>query len=215
MTTITRDMTKVADVIGELGLNIAEAQKELNAGYIDALVKLLAIAKHAIDTPDAAPGTDPAPSPDTISVLSSIAPPQYQYSQTTLEFAADMAQRSDKELSIGGSVGFGSVSLVGGYSSATGQDYRAAARITTIMQAVPSGKFAQELVNKAGEADIDFAATMKNASAADKRLAEATSALVEAFGGEVPPVEDPGAGGGEVPPAGGADAGGGGGGGNG
>ena len=34
MTTITKDMTKVADVIGELGLNIAEAQKEFDANYL-------------------------------------------------------------------------------------------------------------------------------------------------------------------------------------
>lgn len=184
MTILTKDMTKVADVIGELGLNIAEAQKELNAGYINSLVKLMALAKQAVKAKD-------TNAPDTISLISSIAPPHYQYTKTTLEFAADMAQRKEDEVSIGGSIGFGAVSLVGGYSSSTGQDYRAACRITTQMDSVSSNTFAQELVKKASEATIDFAATMEKASPADKRLAEATKSLISAFGGTVPEIPKP------------------------
>ena len=172
MTTITKDAANMAEIIGELGLNIAEAQKELNAGYIDALVKLLDVAKHATDESNVA------------KVLASISPPNYQYSRTTLEFAADMSRRTDTSTSLGGNVSFGSVSIQGGFSSATGEDYRASVRITTQMDALPSSEFGQRLVESV--TDFTTPALPSPASKADEKITKATTALISGFGGTVP-----------------------------
>lgn len=173
MTTITNDAAKVADIIGELGLNIAEAQKELNAGYINSLLHVLNVAKTMKVSPA-----------NLVDVVASIAPPHYQYSRTTLEFAADMAQRKDSSFQVGGSIGFGAVALHGAYSSASGEDYRAATRITTQLEAVPSNQFGKDLV-KNGSDNFTGDFTLPEATDADENLSKATSELIKGFKADV------------------------------
>jgi len=169
---LTSQLANIADIIGDLGLNIAEAQKELNAGYLDSLKVLVAIIK-SID-----PGKRNA---STIDILKALAPPRYQYTETVLDFSADLSET--KQQTIGGvlTANFSAVAVSASMAQSFGYDYRAAARITSTLSAYPNPGIADKLLARA-ENIRSAAANLPPAKGLDKDLQDKALALIDALG---------------------------------
>ena len=77
---LINDLTKVPNIIADLGLGIANAQKQMNSGYLDALRILVAqvasITKGLPEGPETARFVS--------ELLMNLAPPRYQFTQTEL-----------------------------------------------------------------------------------------------------------------------------------
>jgi len=72
------------------------------------------------------------------ALIKALAPSRYQFSETKLDFSADLSQT----LNVGGGlslgVGMAAVSVNASFSLAYGFDYRAATRINTVLHAIPA-----------------------------------------------------------------------------
>jgi hypothetical protein len=98
---LINDLTKVPNIIADLGLGIANAQKQMNSGYLDALRILVAqvasITKGLPEGPDTAKFVS--------ELLMNLAPPRYQFTQTELNVKLDLSQSIDVSVQAG--IGFG------------------------------------------------------------------------------------------------------------
>lgn len=146
------DLTKVPNIVGGLGLSIAAAQKAFNLDYMDNIERLVALVKMLLGGKKL--GTDGKPVDMTgeekgkvaqfdavfKDLLSALAPPRYQYTETTLAVRLDLAQTMDMSAEVGLGVGFGGVSLNAAFAIGYGYDYRAAAECRTVINAIPADK---------------------------------------------------------------------------
>lgn len=144
---LVEDLGNLPGIVGGLGLSIAEAQKQLNADFVLNVGRLLELIRNTLGTGAAAPDNDTREAIGKL--LTALAPSRYQFTETTIEFSADIAERMQKQTEIG--VGLGkAVMLNAAFSKAFGYDYRAAARITSVLHAVPVGQqMAAELLARA------------------------------------------------------------------
>ena len=98
---LINDLTKVPNIIADLGLGIANAQKQMNSGYLDALRILVAqvasITKGLPEGPETAKFVS--------ELLMNLAPPRYQFTQTELNVKLDLSQSIDVSVQAG--IGFG------------------------------------------------------------------------------------------------------------
>ncbi|WP_193210707.1 hypothetical protein [Luteolibacter marinus] len=129
---LTSQLYHLPAIIGRLGLSVANAQKALNADYTQNIKELIAVIKDLI------PASDPDTRATVESFIRQLAPSRYQFTETTLDFSADLSESLDVAGSIGLGAGFGAVVVNAGLSVGFGRDYRAAARIKTILHAIPA-----------------------------------------------------------------------------
>lgn len=141
---LVNDISYLPAILGRMGLSIAEAQDELNQGYVQAVAELVKLLG-GIPKPEAPkPGetTPPPPSidPQIATLLLQLAPSRYQFSETTFDFSADLAESFSAAASGALRLGTKAVALNAAMSVGFGYDYRAAARITCKLHALPAGK---------------------------------------------------------------------------
>jgi hypothetical protein len=147
MSRLVQDLGNLPAIVGGLGLSIAEAQKQLNADFVQNIGRLLEMISETLGADGAEPDNDSREA--IVKLLTALAPSRYQFTETTIEFCADIAERMQKQGELG--IGFGkSVMLNAAFSKAFGYDYRAAARITSVLHAMPVGQdMADELLRRA------------------------------------------------------------------
>lgn len=141
---LVNDISYLPAILGRMGLSIAEAQDELNQGYVQAvaeLVKLLGgIPKPEAPKPGDTTPPQPPIDPQIATLLLQLAPSRYQFSETTFDFSADLAESFSAAASGALRLGTKAVALNAAMSVGFGYDYRAAARITCKLHALPAGK---------------------------------------------------------------------------
>jgi len=141
---LTSQLYHLPAIIGRLGLSVANAQKALNADYTHNVKELVALIKDVI------PASDTDSKVAIESLLKQLAPSRYQFTETTLDFSADLSESLDVAGSVGLGAGFGAVVINAGLSVGFGRDYRAAARIKTILHALPADdKFTGDMLKQA------------------------------------------------------------------
>jgi len=138
-------LIEVADVVGDLGRNIAAAQKLLNKDYVESLQAMMRTAADHLD--QGSTGEERAAA--LMSLLRALAPSRYQYTETTVEFAADLAETKQRSSMIGGGVTFKMLQVNAAMSMGYGEVYRSAARITATIHAVPDAQLAATLLDRA------------------------------------------------------------------
>ena len=137
MDRLTGQLYHLPGIIAKLGISVANGQKALNADYLNNIKMIMAMINESIGDDVAAPEAKVGMVKD---LLKELAPSRYQFTETTLEFSADLSERKSTQLqgALGG--GFAGVTLSVGYARAFGYDYRAAARITTVLHAIPANE---------------------------------------------------------------------------
>lgn len=153
---LTSELYHLAAIVGRLGLSIASAQKAFNADYVAQIERLVQITSDVVPT-IVEQGSDEQKKKSAeilLKILTALAPPRYQYTETTIEFSADLAETFD--VGIQGTLGVGTkaITVNAGMTLGYGYDYRAAARIKSVIHAMPvDSDLVPELLNRAKEID--------------------------------------------------------------
>jgi len=193
---LIQDLSYVPHIVGGLGLSIAAAQKAFNADYLENIEKIVALAKAVAGGKKAdAEGKPIEMTEDEAKryaefqsffkeMLIALAPPRYQYSETTLTVKLDLAQSMDFGASVGLGLGFGGVTLNAAFTIGYSYDYRAAAECKTVIHAIPAdpGTFVK-LLERAAVIN-DKALTLPERSAVDENIIETTTRIFEKMIGE-------------------------------
>lgn len=195
MSDLIKDLSKVPNIIGGLGISIANAQKAFDVNYLESLERILALIKIMLGGKKADAGGNPANlteeekknlegmSQAIQEMLMKLAPSRYQFTETTLNVRLDLAQ----SLQVGGTVGLGfgvgAISVNAAFTIGYRFDYRAAAECRTVIHAYPADQatFAALL----GRADKlgDKVLELPPRSEVDKALFDKSSALLEKMTG--------------------------------
>lgn len=170
MDRLTSQLYHLSAIIGRMGLSIAEAQKELDANFLDGAARVLEMAR---STAGASAKFD-----DLRPMLEMLLPSRYQFTETTIEFSADLAEKT--AVTGGGTAGaaIGAFFVNASLAFSYGRDYRAAARITSVIHAYTptNGANGKELLARAKE--LAPVALPENTKA-DQQLIDNWNKLVE------------------------------------
>ena len=182
MSTLINDLTKVPNNIADLGLGIANAQKQMNTGYLNALSVLVPMVASITK---GLPKDNPETAKFFSELLMNLAPPRYQFTETELRVKLDLAQSVD--ISGQAKVGFAMGAFVVNAAFAAGfsSDYRAAAECRTVIHAILPTKDNKSLFDAllTRAAVLDAAAlTMPERSAFDNEQLKATNELMKTLG---------------------------------
>ncbi|MEO1257611.1 MAG: hypothetical protein AAFZ15_02405 [Bacteroidota bacterium] len=131
---LIEDLSNVPNIISSLGLGIAAAQKAFNLDYLNGLERLFAIAQkiHGENNEERDKFKDMF-----INIVQTMAPYRYQFAETTLAVRLDLAQAIQKGSSASLGVSVGAVTLNAAMTEGFSSNYRAAAEVKTVLQAVP------------------------------------------------------------------------------
>ena len=157
MDRLTGQLNFLPGIIGKMGLSIAEAQKEFNADYVTNVAKLLGLISRTLPAAQNAGGGAGDNNGDqrvsgVWELLKSLAPPRYQFTETTIEFRADLAETKDVNVQAGLGAGMYGVTVNAALTLGFGYDYRSAAQITSVIHAHPAGSdLAEKLLGRAKE----------------------------------------------------------------
>lgn len=191
MDRLTGQLNFLPSIIGKMGLSIAEAQKEFNADYVTNVAKLLGLisrtlpaAQDASAAAGAAQGADADQRLTAVwDLLKSLAPPRYQFTETTIEFRADLAESKDVNVQAGLGVGMYGVTVNAGLTLGFGYDYRSAAQITSVIHAREAGSaLADALLARAKEIDASQL-DLPSLSTVEKDQWDATANIVNSLFG--------------------------------
>ncbi len=152
MDRLTGQLYHLPGIIGNLGISIANAQKALNSDYIRNVQLIIEMINKMLENQS-------EDADDRLAMikelLKQLAPSRYQFTETTLEFYADLAERKSKNLQVALGGGFAGVTLSAGYARSFGYDYRAAARVTSVLHAMPANPESfQSLIDRADKIGI-------------------------------------------------------------
>jgi len=175
---LTSQLVEVADVVGDLGRNIAAAQKLLNKDYIDSLKALMRMAADHLDAGDL---DDRAQT--LLSLMGTLAPSRYQYTETTIEFSADLAERKQRSTMIGGGATFMMLQVNAAMSMGYGQEYRSAARITATIHAAPDAQTASRLLDRAVQIEAG-ALHLPQGTSVDQEIYDSVKEVWSALGSD-------------------------------
>lgn len=170
MDRLTSQLYHLPKIIGALGLNIAEAQKQLNADYVRNIGTLVALIDRTLGAE-----TDAAKRAEKAQVvqdmLEALAPSRYQYTETTIDFSADLAEAGEQAMAAGIGVNFSAVMVNASFVKGYSYDYRAAARVTAKIHAVPPGaQMAKKLIERAAQIDQDHKPALPAPTDVEKSL---------------------------------------------
>jgi hypothetical protein len=191
------DLATVPNIVGSLGLAIADAQKAFNLEYLSSLERLVALSSSLLSGRSDAAG-QPAlggtakesfdASADVLrDLLIKLAPPRYQFTETTLSVRLDLAQSLKGSATVGLGVGVGAVAVNAALSVGYGYDYRAAAECRTTIHAVlPDPTALQTLLGRAKEL-ADKPIELPPRAAVDTELVTKSQAIYERLVGVKPP----------------------------
>ncbi|MGF1456747.1 MAG: hypothetical protein ACFB6R_15375 [Alphaproteobacteria bacterium] len=127
MPSLTSELSDLAGIIASLGKGVAEAQTEMNVDYIKRLKELTAIIATLSD--------DAMKDEGVQALLQSVAPPRYQFTETTLDVSVDIAESRSVAGAFGARFAAKAVAVNMAVAGAYGLDYRAAARVRTVLHA--------------------------------------------------------------------------------
>jgi hypothetical protein len=132
---LINDLSRVPNIIGSLGLAIAEAQKQFNLDYINSVDALVTIAARLMGK-----GANTAGIDNTVrDFVFSLAPPRYQFTETELAVKLDLSQSIDIAGQAGLGFGFSGVVVNASFALGYSSDYQAAAECRTKIHAVLPG----------------------------------------------------------------------------
>ena len=127
-------LQSVSKLVGDLALNISEAQTRLDEDYIRTLSQYSQVLRSVIN--DQGLSTD-----QFIAFFKSLAPSRYQFTETVVEVRADLQLAGGSEVQAAAEVGYRTPVLAAtvnaSYVNRSAYDYRAAALIKTVLHAVP------------------------------------------------------------------------------
>lgn len=186
MSKLIKDLKSVPDIIGELGLNIAAAQKALNHDYLTNLTTIVAIAKDVVGKQKAdAPGQPTPAVKDLVSdVIKQLAPARYVYTETTLAVKLDLAQSTEMggSATLGG--GIGAVMVNASFSLAFAQEYRGTAECRTVIHIDSrSGAVSDALMTQVKELD-QKTLTLTDAPPIDNKIYDSLKSLRDSLKNE-------------------------------
>ena len=174
------DLRTVPSIVGSLGLSIAEAQKAFNLDYLESLGQLVTMIRSilGVKTLDAESRTF------LESMLTRLAPPSYQFTETTLDVRLDLAQsqRVGGQGEVGGTLG--AVTVSASVAAAYGLDYRAAAHCRTVIQARSLDPAAMTaLFGRVKELDAQKLELPADTPRIDKEIFQAAQGVAKQLGG--------------------------------
>ncbi len=124
----------VSKLVGDLALNIAEAQTRLDEDYLKTLTGFVKVLKEVVADQDLS-------NEQFIAFFKSLAPSKYQFTETTVEVKADLQMAGGSEIQAATELGYKTPVLAAtvnaSYVKRSAYDYRAAASIRTVLHAVP------------------------------------------------------------------------------
>ena len=166
-------------LISELALSIADAQTRLDRNYIDSLAAFSRIVAKTVKA------SKKLKVDDYKTLFETVAPSRYQFSETVVEVRADLQMASAKSLSVDASVGINAgvfaVALNASYTKRNSYDYRAAALIRTVLNAIPAdANQLQTLLARGG----NDASVKLPANAGIEAMGESANKLLKAQGGD-------------------------------
>ncbi|MFC1822086.1 hypothetical protein ACFL9T_05215 [Thermodesulfobacteriota bacterium] len=199
---LINDLTKVPHIVGALGLSIAAAQKAFNLDYMDNIERLLFMTKALLGRKKTDGSNIDEGSEEDKKIaefealfkdlLSSLAPPRYQYTETTLAVKLDLAQTMDMGVSIGLGVGFQGIAINAAFTIGYGYDYRAAAECRTVIHAIPADKTVFDpLMNRAATVNDKVLALPERSEVDQKIIDQAYKIFEKLIGFEPPNKETP------------------------
>lgn len=171
---LVHDLNNIPNIISSMGLGIAAAQRAFNLDYLESLERLLAIAKEISkeDNADLAPIFD--------HIVKAMAPSRYQFSETTVSVRMDLAQsmQTGTSATLGASVG--AVAVNAAYTQGFAYDYRAAAEVKTVINAVHfDPNVLQTLLDNAKNLGNKVLELPEDMAKVDKAFMEKSKELVE------------------------------------
>jgi hypothetical protein len=188
---IIDDLTHIPNIIAGLGLGVAEAQRHFDLNYLEGLERMLVMAqsflgggKPSSSDPAAAVDADKQKKIDQFQLvikefLMAFAPTRYQFTETTLSVKLDMAQHLDVSAGVGISAGISAVTVNASLSIGYGSDYRGAAEVKTVLQAVPPDPTTlRTMLDRAKELH-GKELTLPERSAVDKKVEERAGSIYE------------------------------------
>lgn len=163
---LTSQLVHVADIVGDLGLNIAKAQRAMDLNYINEIKAKMLIVADTLGTLDETPPASGAPKKEKeafeerqkakpaqqaaiMAFLNSIPPSRYQYTKTNLDFSADLAETKQISGSANLKASFKVLAVNAAMTLGYGHDYRASARISTTLDAYQEPGLANQLMENA------------------------------------------------------------------
>jgi len=160
---LVNDLSKIPNIVGGLGLSIAAAQKAFNLDYLESIERLVALAGSMLGEKGQNNEDLSAKTADLraflMELIRALAPPRYQFTETTLAVRMDLSQTMSANVGVGLGVGYGGVAVNASLALGYRYDYRAAAECRTVINAIPPDpamlqtllERAKELANKALE----------------------------------------------------------------
>lgn len=170
MDRLTGQLYHLPFIIGQMGLSIANAQKAFNVDYVENVKKLLAMIKDTIGeaqaTAEAGAANEEAKAAAAKeleqrlqvikTLIEALAPSRYQFTEATIDFSADLAETLDIGAQAGLGFGTAAITVNASFALGYGYDYRAAARITAKLHAIPaSPDVSKAMLERAKEIDKD------------------------------------------------------------
>ncbi|MCP4721338.1 MAG: hypothetical protein GY860_17935 [Desulfobacteraceae bacterium] len=186
---LVKDLSTIPEIIGALGLSIAEAQKAFNLDYMENIERLIGIAKQLQSGPEIPADLNDEAQIEVIEqnfqefkayildLLKTLAPPRYQYTETTLSVKLDLAQTMSTSVSGGFSIGYGGIALNAAMTMGYGYDYRAAAEVKTIIHAEPADKTTFKALLGQADKFSNKALDLPAGAQVDKDIIEKTYAI--------------------------------------
>ena len=185
---LIKDLDNVADIVGQLGLSVAGAQKAFNVEYVQALAQVATIARSLFGT---GVGADEKTRDFLAAVLTRLAPPLLRYQETTIDVRLDLAQSVRASGSLTAGANLGAVSIGASFAAAYGFDYRAAASVRAVIEAKDLDAGAMDkLLARTRELDSKEL-SLPGATTFDKELLTSLHDLSKDLGSEPAKVETP------------------------
>lgn len=125
------DPGSLPDLVARLAEGISKAQGALNEDYALNLAKFVRLVNSQDETSLKDLGS-------LVALFERVAPPRYQFTETTIELRVDLALSGQRDITVGLSGGAGGFSVQAGFASSTAYQYRGAASIRTVIHAIPS-----------------------------------------------------------------------------
>ena len=168
------DLRSVSKLIGDLALNIADAQDRMDASYVRNLTTFLqAVREATADLPE---------SEELTNLIKSLAPSRYQFTETTVEVRADLQMTHAEQFGLDAKLGYRTPVLAAAvnasYVKRGAYDYRASAFIRSVLHAVPADPGVMEKLLEAA----------RSSGGAELPDSSRYSDLIDALG-ELPPME--------------------------
>lgn len=183
---LINDLTNVPNIISSLGLGVAMAQKAFNLEYLQAMERLFTLARMLRNHEDS----------DSFKeifndIIKTMAPSRYQFTETTLTVRMDLAQSLQQGTSASLGMSVGAATINAAFTQGFSYDYRAAAEVKTVLNAVNFDANAMNILLERAKALGDDNLKLPKRSEVDKAYMDKSAELYEKLIGKAPEkVED-------------------------